>query len=182
MTVKKVLGECLIKMGKENFAIKTEYDDEEIRLLKQLLSALNIVYREIISEYLPLVETEEVEFVDGRLSADSLSKTILFPISLKRNGEEKRFKVYADSIAAAFSGAAVLEYAYLPENDFTLTDSISHMRLAQGALCDGILSEYYFANKVFDLAQDFDSSYRSKLGLLKYKGKRLIVRQRGWQS
>lgn len=182
MTVKTVLGECLIKMGKENFAVKSEYDTEESNLLKQLLAALNIVYRETVCQYLPLVEVEEVIFENGRLNADSLAKAILYPISLKRKGVAVDFKTYPDRITADIDGAAVLEYAYLPDSEFKLNDSISHMRLTQGALCDGVLSEYYFANKVFDLAQDFDTSFRSKLGLLKYKGKRLLVRQRGWQS
>ena len=46
MLVKEVLGECLVKMGRENFLTGTEYTDEQQALADRLLAAMNIAYRE----------------------------------------------------------------------------------------------------------------------------------------
>ena len=181
MTVKKVIAECLVKMGGKDFTNNSEYTADEQELLDALLAALNIVYREIVSEYLPLTECEEVEFEDGVLKISKLSKRILYPVRVTRGDEVKAFKAYPDRIAVNFSGKAMLEYAYMPNNEFEISDSISDLRLTESALSDGTLGEYYFANKVFDLAKSFDTSFRDKLGLLRYTGKRLRVKERRWQ-
>ena len=182
MTVKKVIAECLVKMGVKDFTDNSKYTADEQELIDSLLAALNIVYSEIVSEYLPLTECEEVEFVGGELKISELSKRILYPIRVTRGDDVKAFRAYADRVTVNFSGKAMLEYAYMPGVDFKLSDSIVDMRLTQSALSDGTLGEYYFANKVFDLAKSFDTSFRDKIGLLHYKGRRLRIKERRWQE
>ncbi|MDE6060735.1 MAG: hypothetical protein K2G31_04630, partial [Clostridia bacterium] len=67
MIVKKVIGECLTKMGERDFTDNTKYSETEQGLIDSLLAALNIAYREVICEYLPLVHSESVRFSDGVL-------------------------------------------------------------------------------------------------------------------
>jgi len=180
MKVNKIIGECLIKMGEADFASKTSYTDTEQKLIDALLAALNIAYREVVCEYLPLVHTETILFKDGEYNVGSLEKKIIYPIKVKKGDAVAAFKAYADRIVAAAEGCATLEYAYMPE-ELKLTDDIENLRLTQSALSDGALGEYYFANKVFDLAKSFDSSFREKLGFLRYKGRRLMLKERRWQ-
>lgn len=181
MKVIKVIGECLIKMGETDFTGNATYSETEQSLIDALLGALNIAYREVVCEYLPLVHSESVNFVNGEVSVADLEKKILYPIKVTRKGEVVAFKAYANRITSNFSGIAELEYAYLPE-ELTIEDDIDNMRLTQAALSDGTLSEYYFANKVFDLAKSYDSSFRDKLGFLRYKGRSLRLKERRWQA
>jgi len=182
MTVKEILGECLIKMGLRDFTAESTLGDNEKELITSLLAALNIAYREIVCEYLPLTVSENVNFDGGELKVSALKRKILYPISVKRGDEIEHFKTYPDRIAVGFDGKAILEYAYMPEKTLTADDSIEDMRITKSALSDGTLGEYYFANKVFDLAKNFDTSFRGKMGMLRYKGRRLRLGQRGWNS
>lgn len=56
------------------------------------------------------------------------------------------------------------------------------MRLTRSVLANGALAEYYFQNKMFDLAKSFDSDFRNQIGALRYRGKNILVKARGWQA
>ena len=182
MTVKSIIGECLLKMGLEDFTGKDIYTDSEQELITSLLGALNIAYREAVCEYLPLVTEESVEFSDGQLLISKLSKSILYPIRLRRGDEKVAFKTYPNRIIADIKGRAALKYAYAPSTPLSLGSSINDMRVTQSALSDGALAEYYFANKVFDLAKSFDTSFRAKLSVMRYRGRSMRLRERGWNA
>lgn len=180
MTAKNVLGECLVKMGLADFTQKSSYSDSEKELLDGLLGALNIAYRETVCEYLPLIAEEKATFLDGQLLVSSLAKQIIYPIKITRGDSEVKFKTYPNRICADISGEALIRYAYAPSTPFSLNSSIGDARITQSALADGTLAQYYFANKVFDLAKSFDASFRNKMGFLRYRGKSLRLKARGW--
>ncbi len=182
MNAKNVISECLLKMGLADFSHNETFSEGEQELINSLLGAMNIAYREIICEYLPLTTEENVVFSDGQLMISKLGKSILYPIRLKRGDETVAFKTYPNRLTADFSGEAILEYAYTPPTPISINSSINDVRLTQSALSDGTLAEYYFANKVFDLAKSFDTSFRSKLGLMKYKGRSLRLKERRWRA
>lgn len=70
----------------------------------------------------------------------------------------------------------------MPQNELTFEGEINDMRLTKSALADGALGEYYFQNKMFDLAKSFDSDFRAQIGLMRYKGKNLVMKARRWQA
>lgn len=180
MKIKNVIGECLIKMGKPNIVNKTTFDDDETETISKLLAALNIAYREIVTEYLPLIYTQTVCMKDKSVKTSVLEKKIICPISLMFYNEKKPMKIYPDRIESDFDGDATLTYSYMPDIDLVLDDEISDMRLTQSALADGALSEYYFADKMFDLAKSFDTDFRAQMSMLRYKGRRIIIKRRRW--
>lgn len=182
MEIKKVIGECLVKMGEENFAEEQTLTDEQQELLNKLVCALNIAYREIVSCYLPLVHRQRTTIEDGKISAGSLDKAILYPIEIKQDGRRLSFYTEADGICCRGSGEVEIKYAYMPSEVLTLEASISDIRLTSSALSDGTLAEYYFQEKVFELAKSFDTDFRAQLGLLRYKGRGLRIRARRWQA
>lgn len=182
MTAKNVIGECLIKMGLADFTTKSKFSESEQELIDGLLGALNIAYREVICEYLPLTVEENVYFQNGQLMTSALSEQILYPIRITKGDSVVSFKAYPNRITAGIDGEAVIEYAYTPTTPFSLGSSIGDIRITQSALSDGTLAQYYFANKVFDLAKSFDTAFRSKMGFLRYKGKSLRLKERGWNS
>ena len=64
----------------------------------------------------------------------------------------------------------------------TFASEIDDMRLTRSVLANAALSEYYFQNKMFDLAKSFDSDFRTQIGALRYRGKNILVKARRWQA
>ena len=182
MKVKSVLKECLAKMGEEDLFDKPELTEDEQKLKARLLKALNVIYREIISCYLPLTFAEDVELFEGRLKTSTLSRDLLFPIRLEREGKATAFRALGGEIVANFSGAARLTYAYMPEGELAEEDDAECMRLSVSAFADGVLGEYYFENRSFELAKSYDADFRNKLGLVRIKGRMLRMPARGWDE
>lgn len=189
MTVKSIIGECLVKMGRKNFVeavsqdgTAAEWSDDEKELANALLYAINLTYREIVEQHFPLICKEDVCFVDKKLMTSTLEKNILYPVSLKKDEDRAYMKTFADRIESNFDGNATLEYAYMPTTAFGIDDSISDMRITRKVMADGALGKYYFANKMFDLAQSFDTSFRNGISALKYKGRDIRVKRRRWQA
>lgn len=181
MLVKKVLAECLVKLGETDFTEETEYTDEQSALLDQLLHALNFAYKDAVTEYMPLFKEEEVSVKKGVIFTGGLSEKILYPVSLVADGCKRCVRIYPDGLVADFDGNAVLRYAYIPA-DLTLNSEIADMRLTSAVLADGTLAEYYFANKLFDLAQSHDSDFRNALSLLRYKGRDMRLKVGRWRA
>lgn len=182
MKVKDVLAECLVKMGVENFISDGDYDEQQSAMVAQLLAALNCVYRDIVARYLALSVVEDVELIDGALDYQKLQNYILYPKNLYFEGEQCRFRSYPDRLESTFSGKAKLHYAYLPTNELKIEDEVSVAGLTPEAFSDGILAQYYLAQKMFDLAESFDSDFRFKMSALHNRGKSLRLKERRWQA
>lgn len=179
MLVKEILGECLVKMGGTDFMSEEERTDAQQALVDRLLAALNIAYREAVTEYLPLVAEETVEVSDGEILASSLERTMIYPLSLTAGDRFFRIRTYPDRVLTDLSGKGVLRYAYLPDA-LGEDDEIEDMRLTPSVLSDGALAELYYQDKVFDLAQSFDTDFRAALGVLRYKGRALRLGAGRW--
>ena len=160
MLVKDILRECLAKMGEEDFTDKPAADrtDAEKALAAKLVSAPNTAYREAVTGYIP---------------ASSLARAIVYPVSLvTAAGEKCRLRSAPDGVATDLNGTGVLRYAYLPE-DADESGEIEDMRLTVSVLSDGALAELYYRDKVFDIAESYDSDFRAALGALRYKGREM---------
>lgn len=182
MKIKDVVGECLVKMGQTDFSNEQNLDAQQTELKNKLLACINIIYREIVSDYLPLVHTESATFADGKISSSSLSKKILYPVKIVKDGEKKSFFCGATEIFCDVTGQAQITYAYMPDADLTFDGEINDMRLTKSALANGALGEFYFQNKMFDLAKSFDSDFRAQIGILRYKGRNLVIKARRWRA
>ena len=181
MTIKKIVGECLMRMGLDNFVDNQSYTQDEQKLLVRLLFNVNLVYREIVTAYLPLVDRADIEIANGEFAFASLTGVhILTPLRIEVGDESIKFKCYPTKIKCDYSGPATMVYSYLPSTDYTITDSLDDARVTLEAMACGVLAEYYFQNKVFDLAKNFDSEYREIMSTLKYKGRSMFLKERRW--
>lgn len=181
MQIKKVIGECLVKMGEEDFASKQSITPEQSELRDKLLKALNVAYREIVTVYLPLYYEQPVTFSGGKCLASTLDKKIIYPVRVETADGKKTFRTTQNAIIADIEGEATITYAYMPD-EITIGVEINDMRLTQSALADGTLAEYYYQNKLFELARDFDTDFRAQMGILKYRGRNITVKARRWQA
>ncbi len=182
MKIKDVVGECLVKTGQTDFSNNQTLDTEQTELKDKLVAAINIAYRHIVSEYFLLVKTETVKVTNGKIAASSLYKKILYPIKIVQNDEKISFYSGADCVFCDVEGDVKLTYAYMPSDDLTFESEINDMRLTRSVLANGALAEYYFQNKMFDLAKSFDSDFRNQIGALRYRGKNILVKARRWQA
>lgn len=181
MTVKSLIAKCLRKMNLEDFTSKVTADREK-NLKSALICALNAVYGEIISDYLPLVAEETVTVTDKKLSGRALQKQALYPISATKDGRKIKFRTDAENIYFAEDGEIVLKYAYLPASELTEDGNVELLGASDDLLSDGMLAQYYLAAGQYDLARSYDSVYREKLWKLRYKNKDMILKERRWQK
>lgn len=181
MTVKDIITECLSKMGKDNFLSNATLDEDEIRLRDALIDCCNIAYRQVVSRYLPNIHKEEVHFVENTVYTKDLAMQILYPIMLKNEDGVLRFRTYYDRIEAKHDGVATLTYAFMPDVKLSIDDTIDKMDLTQHAMVNGVLKEYYFANKLFELAEKYDIDFRDEMDNLKHT-RNFNIKQRRWQA
>ncbi len=181
MLVKDVLGECLAKMGREDFLSESSLSDEDAKLRDRLLAALNIAYREAVTEFIPLYHEEEVTVSEGEADPSALSKRILYPVTLSFAGERHKVWIRAGRLRSDRDGKGTLRYAYLPE-ELPLDGEIEDMRVTPSALSDGTLAEFYLADKVFDLAEAYDASFRDAMRAVRYKGRPLRLGAGRWSE
>ena len=181
MTVKQIVEECVVKMGLDNFINNQTYTSDEQKLVARLVFNVNVVYREIVTSYLPLIDCADVQIEGGEyVFANLTGVRILYPVRLVAEDRDIKFKTYATKLKCDYEGEAKLYYAYLPAADFAFTDSIDDARITSQVVCAGVLAEYYFQNKVFDLAKSFDLDYRAGLSVLKYKGRSMYLNGGRW--
>lgn len=179
MKVKDVISESLLKMGEKDFIFKQNLSEREQDLRDSLLSCFNLAFREAATLYMPKIVDEDVTFSDGVLNVSDLSERILYPVRLTADGGKIPFKTYADRIEAKCK-TATLRYAVAPCKTYKITDDVDDMLSSESVLSDGTLAKYYYANKVFDLARAYDNAFKNALGNLRYKGKRMQLKARGW--
>lgn len=135
MKIKDVVGECLVKMGQTDFSNEQTLDEQQTELKNKLLASINIIYREIVSEYLPLYHTETVNFSGGKVNSSALTKKILYPVKVVKNNRKQSFFSGADGVYCDIEGEAQLTYAYMPSAPLAYTDEINDMRLHRRLHC-----------------------------------------------
>lgn len=184
MNIKKVVGECLRRMGEKDFTTSSaQLTDEQKELQDKLLGACNIVYREIASRYIPVYYSQKVTFENGKTPLSSLHRKPLYIVSIKAGDSSVPFCVQTSSILAEIEGGAIIKYVCMPsETDLNINSEINDLRVSQSAFCCGVLGEYYFQNKVFDLARSFDGEFREQMNELKYKGRSIVIKARRWKE
>lgn len=180
MQIIDIIENCVFRLGQYgNFDVKAEsLSDEQMRMRDMLLRAVNLVYAELCAEHIPMLTAEAVELIEGRLAYSALSKPLLYALSLTRQGVRQGIKCYPAFLESEFSGAAVLEYAYLPDQ-LGLTDELP-ARIPPLLLTDGALAEYCYAQNLLDAAVQSERRYTDALSALKTKGAGKSVRARRW--
>ena len=88
MRVYEIIEECLMKMNYTDDFDKFNLSQEQEMLVKELICALDISYREIVCEYFPLINEEKVYFSQNNFNPFFTSRDMLRPISLTKDGQK----------------------------------------------------------------------------------------------
>ena len=183
MIVKHMLRDCLDKLGRRDYLDEKSTTAEEKTILAHLLRGANVVYKELIGSYFPLICEETVKPENGDILTSQLSNHILYAVSVRAGGKELPFKTLPDRISVGEDYAEVaIKYAYDPVVSLTIDDEFACSHVTVDAVSDGILSQYYLYLKMYDLAKFYDASYRDKLWHQFNKNRKNMLKYRGWES
>ena len=112
MKVKQIVEECIVKMGLDNFINNQTYTADEQKIIDRLVFNVNVVYREIVTSYLPLIDSREVQIEGGEyVFADLTGVRMLYPVRLEAGDKEIKFKTYATKLKCDYEGRAKLYFA-----------------------------------------------------------------------
>ena len=180
MKLEKILKICLAKMGEKDFLTKENLTESEADTRDRLVNAFNIAYTDAVSEYLPLIHSQDVVVMDGRVDCSHLEKQLIYATKLcDKSGAKHRFRLMPTAITTDFSGEGVLEYAYAPDR-IELDGEVNDMRFTAEILADGTLATYYFSLRAYDLSSGYYEDFTKALRKLKYKGREIVVKERRW--
>ncbi len=177
--MRKILKECFCKLNTADLSQKENPTEEESLLISRLIACVNTAVREAACEYLPQIYEQCVESENGVIDVRELDKRILYPISLVLGDKKIKIKTYPSCLKADFRGAALLRYVYIPD-EYGIDDDVEIDRMTADVASDGALAEYYFRNRVFDIAQYFDARFRNALTMLRYKGREIKLPSGRW--
>ncbi len=129
--------------------------------LNDMLTCANLAYEEIVTEYLPILTTEEVETEDGKISYSSLSNPISGIISVKdENSGEISYSLSADHIDTR-AGKTQITYQIMPQK-FDFGDELSVI-FPDRLLSYGTAREYLFMQGMSDEAVIYEKRFKEAL-------------------
>lgn len=155
--------------------------EERTKQIEQLLLCFNLIYNEIARDYMPLMQKEEIEFVDDKFEYSNLQKVLLDVISLKTiNGRNIKYKMYPSFISAKAT-QTVIEYAYEPDT-LTIIDEIANFggRIPARVFAYGIAMEYSFLSSQSTEALIWEQRYKEALLVIMRKKSEIKLPFRRW--
>jgi len=151
-------------------------DDEA---LDKLLRCVNLVRSEIASDYYPLLTSENINCIDGRVDPVSLQKRIIDVKRITQNGKAVQFKVYPDTVKTA-AGEVEIEYSYLPEDEGLDGDAGFSDKIAARVIAYGAAAEYCLITGLFEEAVIWEKRFKDSLFVSQRKKSEIRVKPRKW--
>lgn len=177
MKLKEVLKDAMLFIGKpelyslsaftEGGPVPTQDQQSDIDLL---VRCFNLVYREVATNYVPLLHKQRVTFTDNRLEISALEKPLIYVRSLKTSGGKGvSYQIYPTHIEAE-TYSAVLTYAFLPEN-VGLDDDVNLFagQVLPEIMAYGVAREFELLNGDFPSADIWESRFKNALEVLHSK-------------
>ena len=132
---------------------ETQDNEYTMPIITKLTSLCNVVTGELSSSYLPLVRSDEVKVINGKISMTALQKrpTKILQVN-DSTGKELEFSYDANSIYANTTSAKI-SYNYVAEN-YKLTDDVGYNEqiISKIELAYGVCAEYCLTERRFDEA------------------------------
>ena len=177
MKVKNILSLACSFIGEEEIAdlIETMPDDERIA---KLLKIFNLVRNEVASEFLPVLESEELDIKDFKLPFSAFKFKPLKIIMVKdRFGRKLKFRAFPDYLMVQASRAKVT-YSYQPA-EVNLEDEIDD-NLPERVYAYGVAREYLMREGMFEDAEIFEVRFKNSLQVLLRKNSSTFLARRRW--
>lgn len=165
MKAKIVIGEALKHLGLTNFFNLEEITNDQQATIDKLLLCLNVTLREIACEYSPIYDNVTFESDNGKILYSDFTHMPLHVLKVTKSGANVSFSEEPTQLDVKCSGRFEIKYTFVPEN-ITVEDDICDQRLPLDVLVNGVLSHYYFIDRMFDYSEAYDIKFRD--GIFKF--------------
>lgn len=171
MVVKDILKYAILFCGKPQLLGLNTFSESSETLptvqeqadIDLFLQCFNFVYKEIASVYFPLLEKEDVVFIENKFYLKDLPK---IPVNIKKvyiGKKNIKFFVYPDHIFAE-TDKAVVVYSILPE-DFAIDQEVNLFsgRVLPQVMAYGVAREFCLINGDYSSADIWESRFKDSL-------------------
>ena len=182
MQLKEAIQICLTYLGDEDASINAQTAQHP--KLKLLVKCANLVIKEIATEYVPLIEEETVDVVDGNINYEGLTRKVAEVRKVEDidSGLASKFycapthcKVLNDGVKRA-----KIVYSYIPldidiEEDCPLSPVVSAKTLALG-----ICAEYSMISGMYEQSVMYSDRFKQDMRTAVRKKGEIRIKPRRW--
>ena len=178
LQLEDVLDMSILGGTSETFSDETQ---KKINLLKK---CVGLIYEEIATDYLKLLQVDKAVVYDNKLLFKDLTKNIIKLVSVKNTfNESVNFKLMPDGIILP-NGEYEITYTYYPDkiNEDDLLTNLEDFsgRVTARVLAYGVCSEYALINGLFEEAQTYRTRFEDAMKAIKVKKTATILPRRRW--
>lgn len=147
-----------------------------------LIRCFNLVYSEIATDYLPLINKEEIEVKNGQFELKNLNKNFYKLVKLEdKNFNSVNCEIYND-ILYSLDGEYNLVYCYKP-SFATLNSEINDFngKITDRVLAYGLNKEYCYILGLYEDAESYKTKFEESLKSLNVIKKNIVLKnKRRW--
>lgn len=137
---------------------------EQMRDVIMMTNCLNSVVKEVAAFYFPLINEEEVEFVDSRFYIADFAKELLYVKKIvNKNGKNLKFKVYPSFIKCRCSKAKIV-YSYLPDDvDYNENLDFFQGQVSPQVFIYGVTRDWLVMDGDYEGAEMFSNNFKESI-------------------
>lgn len=147
-----------------------------------LIRCFNLVYSEIATDYLPLINKQEIEVKNGQFELKNLNKNFYKLVKLEdKNFNSVNCEIYND-ILYSLDGEYSLVYCYKP-SFVTLNSEIDDFngKITDRVLAYGLNKEYCYILGLYEDAESYKTKFEESLKSLNVIKKNIVLKnKRRW--
>ncbi len=190
MTVKSIIKNACVFLQKDELLTLVDLDgaqqanENQTKELNHLVRCLNLVYKQIASEYIPLINEEKIYSDNGVIMLNSLTKKALDILRVENNvGIRLNYKLFPNRIET-LGGNLTIKYSYQPEDIQNLTNEIEtfSQKITERVVAYGVAMEYSFICGLHDDASIWEKRFKDSLLIACRKKSEIRLPRRRWNS
>ncbi|MGN1208380.1 MAG: hypothetical protein ACI4TI_02825 [Christensenellales bacterium] len=177
------------KIYDETFDVEKEYSQtvdgttktNEEKIIELMVRCFNLVYQEIATDYIPLIECENIEIGSGSFCLSGLGKKFYKLIKLvDKFGVEVKSEIY-DDVLYAKNGNYRIIYCYKPEFA-TLNSDLNDFggKLTDRVFALGLNKEYCYVCGQYNESEAFKTKFEDSLSRCATVRKNMVMPKRRW--
>lgn len=160
--------------------VLTDGDDID-KTFNLLIRCFNLAYSEIATDYVPLLDSCEIQVSGGEFDLTSLDNTFYKFIKLEdKLGREIKCNIYNNTLKAQ-DGTYNLIYCYVPEF-CSLNDDVNNFngKILDRVFAYGINKEYCYISGMYEEANSYKIKFEESLKACCQNKKSVILPRRRW--
>ncbi|MDR0850330.1 MAG: hypothetical protein LBN07_02465 [Christensenellaceae bacterium] len=184
MLVSNVLKTASLMLGlEEEFApifVSSAVSAETQKKFNKLLDSFNLCLSEISTDYIPLLTSQTLTPVGGKLYSNSTDMKRIYEIRTK-SGKKLKYKLFEGFVSIDFAGPVEVTSFVAPQI-LTLNSTFSSFggKVSEKCLAMGTSAEYCFLAALYNDAEIWDNRFRQALNRACSKKDSLILPERRW--